>query len=393
MEGTAKAGVEQGRLLSRNFILVCASRAAFFSSMAVILPVLPLYVDHIGGGRAMMGLVIGIFTISIVILSPFIGRAADERGRKGLMLIGSAIFLIAAILYNFAVSIPLLLALRLFHGTGLANYNISSSAFAADISPSHRRGEAMGWFGMSNNLAMAVSPALGIPIYLSYGFNTLFLIAAAVAVVALLFTLPLSEPKRVKHRADGSRGQLFSRAALFPAAVVASLSFTYGMVVAFVSPFAIENGVENPGLFFTVWAIALLISRAAAGAISDRFGRATVIVPGLFMAALSMWMLPWATSLPVFTAASALYGLSFGAVHPALMALAIDRVSVENRGAAMGTFGTAFDIGIGLGSILLGLVLEFSDYSAMFYVTGVAPLLGIAAFAVRYRSGRSRAGA
>ena len=127
----------------------------------------------------------------------------------------------------------------------------------------------------------------------------------------------------------------------------------------------------NPGIFFTVFAVTLVLVRALAGKLSDSRGRKAVIVPGMLIITLGLFVLSIANSFSLFIAAAFLYGLGFGLVHPTIMALLVDRVSDRTRGAAMGTFTAAFDLGIGLGSIVLGVVLQYFGFMAMYLLGGL----------------------
>lgn len=382
---TAKTASNQGsqKLFTRDFIFLCLARLAFFGSMAFLLAVFPLYVVKIGGDKSDIGIVIGAFTLPIVILSPFVGRAADEWGRKGLMITGTVIFVISAILYNFAASLFLLILLRMFHGSGLSAFNTASSAYVADMAPIERRGEAMGYFGMVANLALAIAPALGVIIVDKYNFTILFIIAAGTACAALAITSVLRDKYRPPLRETGRpRPALFHKASFFPSFIMASLSVTWGAVVSFFILFAMERNISNPGYFFTAFAVVLIASRTVAGIMSDRLGREAVIIPGLVMTAIGMWTLCLANSMSMLMVVALIYGIGFGSAQPTLMAFTVDRVGGEGRGAAMGMLGASFDVGIAFGSVILGFVLQYTSFVVMFIIAGVVPLLGMAVFII-----------
>jgi len=148
--------------------------------------------------------------------------------------------------------------------------------------------------------------------------------------------------------------------------------------------------MTNPGLFFTVWAIMLIVVRPLAGWLSDRYGRLAVVMPGLILVVAGAWLLSMSSSVSVLFAVAVLCGLGFGSVHPALMALLTDRVEVGQRGAGMGTFTAAFDLGIGIGAIFWGLVLQFTSYGAMFFASGLVPAAGVLYLAFHRLGRRSR---
>ncbi|MCZ7400374.1 MAG: MFS transporter [Candidatus Methanoperedens sp.] len=332
------------KLFSRNFVLTSLSTITIFTSFYFLLVTLPIYILKLGGSESEIGLIIGVFTISAVLLRPFIGRELDRRGRKKILLAGSLVFLLSTLLYNYTTSVTTLLLLRVLHGAGWGAATTAASTLIADIAPLSRRGEAMGIFGMASNVAMAFGPALSIMLLDFSNFPTLFAVSASIALVSLLLVLPISETIVVHPKTS-----LFSKEALFPSAMMFTVSLTYGSIVSFLSLFAQKQGITNPGIFFTVFAITLIIVRALAGRLSDIKGRNYVIVPGLILIT-------------------------------SLMALLVDRATERTLGAAMGTFTAAFDLGIGAGSIVLGIVLQFYGFSIMYLLSGLIVLSGAVLF-------------
>ena len=363
------------KLFTKNFILTSLSTVTIFTSFYFLLVTLPIYILKLGGSESEIGLIIGVFTISAVVLRPFIGRELDSRGRKKILLAGSLVFLLSMLLYNYTTSVTSLLLLRVFHGLGWGAATTAGSTLIADIAPPSRRGEAMGIFGMASNVAMAFGPALSIMLLDSSNFPALFAVSASIALVSLLLVLPISETIVVHPK-----NPLFSKEALFPSAMMFTVSLTYGSIVSFLSLFARKQGITNPGIFFTVFAITLIIVRALAGRLSDIKGRNFVIVPGMVMITAGLWVLSTASSLSAFLISAFLYGMGFGFVHPSLMALLVDRVTEKTRGSAMGTFTAAFDLGIGTGSIVLGIVLQFYGFGIMYLLGGAIVLLGAVFF-------------
>src|SRR3972149_3686983 len=159
----------------------------------------------------------------------------------------------------------------------------------------------------------------------------------------------------------------FSRPALFPSAILVALTLTLGGILSFLPLFALEREMDPQGVggYFTVYAIALIISRAFAGTISDRFGRPAAVVPGLAAVDLALGILSLTRDLPTLLLVAAVYGVGFAAVHPTPMALTIDRAPAHGRGAAMATFSAAMDLGIGVGSMFWGLVVATSGFTQM----------------------------
>jgi MFS family permease len=299
----------------------------------------------------------GIFSATTVLLRPFVGKSADHRGRRVFILLGTCILALCAGLYTFARTVPLLLGLRVIHGVGWASFGTSINALVADVVPRSRAGEAMGYYGMFSNLAMAIGPAIGVILMTGYSFTVLFLASATLAVVSALLSSAIREPRRTASPVEtkvGNQG-IIGRTALFPSLILTLITITYGSIVTFVPLYAAKQGIGNPGFFFTACAIALIAARGFTGQLSDRYGQPAVIVPGLALATTALWILAGAGSFPAFLLAAWLYGLAFAAMQPAIMAMVVDRAAPSRRGAAMGTFSAAMDLGIGIGSVAWGI--------------------------------------
>ena len=240
----------------------------------------------------------------------------------------------------------------------------------------------MGYFGTASSVALAVAPLAAVALMGSYGFNEVFLAGAAFIAVAFLIILPIRDPGPAASfdgPPAGGQGRptlvwlnLIYRPALLPSITAFSVTLTYGALVTYLPLLAFRNSV-NPGVFFTVYAIFLIMARPLGGKLADAAGRRAAIVPGIAILALGLGILAFATDLPHFMMAAACYGIGFAFVTPSLMALTVDRAEPEARGAAMGTFSSAFDLGIGLGSILLGLLLEVTSFQVMYLTSaGIA---------------------
>lgn len=371
--------------MKRPLALLWAGAFAFFLSFYLLLSALPLYAREAGVSDRGIGLIIGCFAFASMAMKPWAGWASDRFGRKPLLLAGATIFLTASLAYGASATALALLAVRLLHGSGMGLYPTAASAVVADVAPPERRGELLGLFGAAANVAMAIGPIAGVAVAEWFGFLPLFAFSALVATAALaLSTLvpeTLREPKRIRLRADAT----LSRAALFPSLVVLCMMLTYGAQISFLPIYAHEQGI-NPGLFFLVFALVVAAVRGQAGGLSDWAGRAPVAAGGLGLAALALVMLVAMQSLAGLALAGMLYGIGFGAAQPALMAWCVDRVPPHDRGRAMGTYYTAFELGIAGGAMASGLAVSAVGFAATFLVGGGVALGGAAlALAGRFR--------
>ncbi|MBI4289360.1 MAG: MFS transporter [Chloroflexi bacterium] len=387
---TSSASRPKQPIFTRNFILASLNNFFTAASITLLLATLPIYVVQIGGRQSEVGLVMGAFSIAALLVRPFSGMAIDVWGRKRFMVLGGIGMALSPFLYIITASPLPLIGVRLLQGMAFSITSTAVTALVADISPPLRRGEAVGYFGMSNNLSMAAGPALGVLIMASAGFTNLFIVTAGIGLTSLVFSLLVHEPQRSPGARPARRSPLIERTALFPTLVFYFFALVVGAVVTFLPLFAVQRGLGNPGLFFTVQAVVLIVARNWTGQLSDRVGRGAVAVPGLLLGTISIVLLSQASSPPMFLGAAVLYALAFAAVQPSLMALVIDRVKPDVRGTAMGTYMLAMDAGVGSGALLWGLVSDAWGYPRMYMVVSLMPLIGMGLFLWVSRRARKR---
>lgn len=376
-------------LLSRPFVLICLATGFFYLSFYLILPVMPLYVASLGGTSTQIGLIIGLFAFVAMFMRPLAGWLIDTRGDRKVLVAGMAIFLLASLGYLLTPSVQGVLALRVFHGIGMGLFPTAATVVIAELAPPARRGEAMGWFGIANSISVILGPAGGLAVVTRLGYGTIFVVAAGVAALGLECIRQLPRPTRDPgRRARVPRPRdVFSRAALLPSTILLCLCVSYGAVIAFIPIVATQRGLANPGLFFTVYAAAMLLVRSKAGEISDRLGRAAVILPGMVITAVSLVALGLTSGPTGVLLGAAVFGVGFGCVQPALTALTADRVAPEERGKAMGTFYTAWELGIVVGAVGSGWILNLTTFSVVLMICSALALIG-AALSLRVRPAR-----
>jgi len=370
------------RLLSRAFALLWAATFFVFLSFYLLLPILPVYALRQGTPESAVGVIIGVFALASMVLKPWAGWALDWRGRKGLLVAGATIFGIACLGYPLARSVWSLLLLRIFHGFGMGLFPSAGGVVATDLAPARRRGEAMGVYGMAPNLALAIGPPLGVALEATLGYPGFFLTGAAIAGLGTALSTLVPETGHPTDPPPFRWAALLAPSALQPGAITLALFLTYGAVIAFLPLLTRALEAGNPGVFFTLMAVALVVIRTWAGQLSDRLGRRVVVLPALMVVAAAMALLAVADAAWTIYLAGFLFGLGVGSAQPALMAWATDRVAPEDRGRTMAVFYTAWELGIGGGAIALGLLLPLGGFPALFFASAVIALGG-AALALR----------
>ncbi|MDF2679210.1 MAG: major facilitator superfamily 1 [Brevibacillus sp.] len=367
------------RLWTKSFIQMMLGMLILFTGFYLLLPTLPLFIKQMGGSEAQVGLAAGVFTLTAVVFRPFVGGLLDRYGRRPFMIWGLVFFTLSMYLYDWIGGIAILLALRVLHGASWAFSTTAVSTSVTDIIPTSRRGEGMGWFGMAMTVAMAIGPMLGIWVIQNGSFHSLFLLATVLSVVAFLLVLTTKIPFLPK--AETKKIVIFEKSVLPVTSSLFFLAVAYGGITTFLPLFA-ESIKINPGTFFLVYALALTLARPFAGKLSDRLGEANVIVPSLLLTVVSLVVLSFASGLGGIIFAALLYGIGFGSAQPALQAANLRLAHPEKRGVATASFMTAFDLGIGLGSIALGWVSQYTGYEILFAVCAGSVALSAVVFVV-----------
>ncbi|WP_412679324.1 MFS transporter [Brevibacillus centrosporus] len=371
-------GLKEGNALwTKEFIILAMSNFMLFVAFQMLIPTLPVFITDKGGDQLAVGLVVSLFTVSALLVRPFTGKALDSMGRRPVLLSGLAIFLFSVFGYYWMASVALVLALRFVHGIGWGIVTTTYGTIVSDIIPAERRGEGMGYFGMFTNLAMAVGPLIGLSVSQSFGYGWLFGISGGLTGVAMILTrmVEIKAPISMTQPSAAAGGGLFEKKALFPALLALLTGVMYGGVVSFITLFGQEVGIENVGLYFLFNAISLMLVRPLAGKLFDKKGPFWVLMPGGVLTGIAVVVLSYSTTELGLIAAAILFGIGAGSVQPSLQAWTIQRVDPSRRGAATGTFFSAFDLGIGGGAMILGAIAKQTGFAMMYRYSLFAMIL------------------
>lgn len=366
-----KLQLEKPKIWTRDFVLICVTNLFLFMGFQMTLPTLPLFVKELGGSDQLIGLVIGIFTFSALLLRPYAGHALETKGRGFVYMIGLVIFIVSIGSFAFVTSIFFLFAMRVVQGVGWGMSTTASGTIATDLIPPSRRGEGMGYFGLSGNMALAFGPALGLFLVSSVSFKTLFLLISCLGIAGFILSSRIhykkvdeSETKSVPVKFD-----VYEPSALQPSILMFFVTVTFGGIASFLPLYAKQKGIEGIEYYFFMYAIFLLISRLFAGRIYDKKGHIYIYPPGAFCIVIAMLLLAWLPNTLVMLIAASLYGLGFGSVQPALQAWSVSRASENRKGMANATLFSFFDLGVGVGAIVFGQLAFFFGYGMIYVVS------------------------
>lgn len=254
------------KIFSRDFILGFFAQFAFSIAYHLLLPTLPIYLSRLGSKEAEIGILIGIFGISSLLLRPFIGKGLQKIPERYFMMAGSFISIITSGALIISPPFWPFLVVRLFQGVGFALFNTSAIMLIANISPDMHRGRSLGYFLLAINISFAIAPSLGIFIINHFNFNILFLSCLGLSLISLIITYKLSKKEIIYEKDSQSKiGHFINWNAMTPSIVGFFFIFIFGSLTTFFPLHAIESGISNPGFFFTTIAIMLILGRALGG--------------------------------------------------------------------------------------------------------------------------------
>ena len=387
------------RLWNRNYCKVMTANFTLFFAFYVLTPLLPLYLsEHFGATKDVIGLVLSGYTITALLFRPFSGYVVDSFPRKTVLMISFGAFAIFFAGYLAASTLLLFMIVRTLHGGPFGALTVANSTVAIDVLPSSRRTEGIGYYGLSNNLAMALAPTIGIFIYrYSHSFELLFWLALVVACVGWLVdsTVSLSAREMARPKSKLSLDRFFLVRGWLLGVNMVAFGFSFGVLSNYLAIYGKEvMGITGgTGAYFMLCSVGLILSRLQGGK-ALRQGRVThnagegmvisligytlfILMPTL--AKCSMVNVQWSMIIGYYGSAL-LIGLGNGHMWPAFQNMTINVASNSQRGTANSTILISWDIGMGLGILVGGVIAEFLGYAAAFWTVVLVNASGVACF-------------
>ncbi|MCD8009602.1 MAG: MFS transporter [Lachnospiraceae bacterium] len=353
---------------------------------------IPKYANYLGASATIVGMVSSMFAITALAIRPVAGPAFDYFSKKRLLNLSIAVITVAYIGYSLSSSVQMVMACRLLHGVGMGCVYPLSLAIASESLPDEKMGSGIGIYSLAQAVSSAVGPSIGLSLSGAIGYNKTFALGAVIMALAGVLSFGLKEPARTAQgKFHISVDKIIAKEALLPAFIMVFLAMSYSCINSFMAIYGAERGVSQIGLFFTVYAIFLMMSRPLSGTISDRFGLDKSIIPACLCFALSFFLISIADSLPIFLAAGAVSAFGYGACQPAIQALCMKCVPKERRGAGANTNYFGVDTGNLLGPVIAGRIAESvqastgnaaAGYSAMYRYMIIPILIGLVLFIV-----------
>lgn len=352
-------------------------------AIGAVLPVLPRYVHGpLDSGNIAVGVVIGSYAITGLLLRPFAGRLADHRGRRPTVLVGTALVAVGGFMYLLPFGIPGLIGARLVLGAGEGAVFTAGSAWIVDLAPLERRGRVIGLYGLSVWAGLSIGPLVGELVQQASGYTAVWLLAGFLPLLGAAIATRIPDPFRPSPRIAEEDHPLIAKEAVRPGTALALGAIGYGTIAAFVVLLLEARGVGHGATAFGAFATMVVLTRLVGGDLPDRVGPARVAIAAACVEAAGLATLGVAHSLPVALAGALAMGAAFSLLYPALSLIVVGSVSDRRRGAALGTFTAFFDAGVGLGAPLAGAAAALSSYEGAFFLSAMIALSSAAMTAV-----------
>ena len=367
----------------------------------MVLPVFPMLLINdfgISGGKA--GLIIATFTFSAMFARPFFAYFSDLYNRKTIFCAVMLAFSVLFLPYNLIVGgLAFFVVLRAIHGAAFGAVSVSGNAALIDIVHEKRRGEGFGYFGISNNIGMATGPLAGLYIYKmgEAGFYWIFVSAFLLGVLGVLCILQVKIPKDAKARQTPedrkfSFDKIYQIKGIYAGLSLLLLSFPYGLIVSFAPLYAQGLGIDGyVGLFFVSMSIGLVFSRITSGKLVDKGKLTKVIKKAALFISLSLLFFALIGYLGIesvsvkrglFYFVGFMFGLGYGMIFPAFNTLFVNLAPDNRRAAASSTYLTNWDLGLGTGLVLGGIIMENAGMSAAYLTAAATSFVGAMFFVI-----------
>lgn len=306
-------------LFTPSFIAVCSANLLFFIASFMMVPVLPIYLlDGLHASKSVVGIILSAYMIGALVMRPLSGFLADQFPRKILFLVCGILFAAQFEGYLLFNALALVGIVRALHGMSFGALSTSAATLAVDVIPIAKLGTGIGLYGMMGSLAMALGPMIGMLVLEAGSYDAVFITAMGCAAGGILLGLLVK-----KQRVTASRGEkisldrFFLKKGTYAFIGLVLMAFVYGLLVNYLSVFARERHVmANPGYFFLLMSLGLILSRLFAGGMIDKGYIGRLILGGkgtILLASLLFLFVPTET---VFFGSAVAFGLGFGMMSP-----------------------------------------------------------------------------
>jgi MFS family permease len=374
------------KLWNINYIRVMTANFMIYFAFYLLTPLLPLYLsEQFGATKDIIGIVLSGYTVAALLSRPFSGYLVDSFSRKKVLVICFFVFFVFFAGYIAAGTLLMFAIIRTLHGAPFGSVTVANSTVAIDVLPSSRRNEGIGYYGLSNNLSMAIAPSAGIYIYhATDNFEILFWIALAVALLGLwaASSVQLVQKEIVKNKAGLSLDRFFLTRAWLMAINIACFGFCFGVLSNYLAIYGKEQlGISSgTGTYFMILSAGLALSRLQ-GAKSLRAGKLTHNAAyGMVISLAGYVLFVSCHEMAAYYLSALLIGLGNGHMYPAFLNMFINVAHHNERGTANSSILTSWDLGFGIGILLGGVLAQYFGYQAAFWTVAAINACGVVLF-------------
>ena len=382
--------MEKARLITPSYCFILLANFLLYFGFWLLTPVLPFYLtENYHTSNATVGIVLSIYTVSSLCIRPFSGYLLDTFARKPLYLFAYFIFTLIFAGYMIAGILTIFIILRIVHGISFGMVTVGGNTVVIDIMPSARRGEGLGYYGLSNNLAMSIGPMFGL--FLHSGgasYTTIFSYSLGSCVLGFLAACLVKTPYKPPVKREPISLDRFILLKGLPAGFsLLLLSIPYGMTTNYVAMYAQQIGIAvETGFFFTFMAVGMAVSRLFSGRLVDKGKITQVILAGLYLVCFCYfsltacgWLVNWNYDFTVFLffLIALLLGIGFGTMFPAYNTLFVNLAPNNQRGTATSTYLTSWDVGIGIGMLSGGYIAEISTFKMAYFFGAILTVVSL----------------
>jgi MFS family permease len=364
---------------NRVFLSIFFTNLAMNFGQSTSNTLLSKYADFLGAPATMVGLLMSMFTITAILFKIVSAPAMDTYNKRNLVMLATCVLAVSFFGYGASRTMSWLMVFRLVQGAGQAFANVCCLAMVSEAIPKEKYATGIGYFSLAQVIAQALGPTVGLWLLGLYGYSTTFIISGAIMVAAFLSTMLIRIPFTRTKKLHISLSNVIAKEALIPSAVMMFLYVGFAVINSFLVVYAGKLQVQgNIGLFFTVYALTMLLTRPVLGKLTDRFGLVRVSVPAICLTIVSFFLISAARTLPMFLLAAFLNACGFGACTPSIQSLSMKCVRPERRGAGSSTNFIGMDVGTLIGPVIAGWLAEAIHYPAMWRLITVSQMLAVA---------------
>lgn len=363
---------------ANNFFLTLTATTLFISTYYLLLPVLPIHMQLMGGTKFTIGLIMGLFSASSLIFRPLAGRASDRRGPLIIMKLSILIFFFTPLFFIFN-SFLLITFVQLLYGFTIGAFTISSATTITNSIPANKMSQAIGIHSISLILAKGISPTLGTLLYKQTSIYHVIGSTLIAALAAFVITTRISAiPPQPTANELPFKKVMSHKMVWVPSLTLLTVTFTFGNIMTMLPLMALERGIEHYSWFFVVNTSAVVFTRLLTGK-QTRLSHESIIALSLLAVFVSVMIIARGNTLSLLLFAAFIYGLGYGGAYPALTTLVVLNTPSEIRGVAFGLFTAFFDIGVTLGAFWGGFS-EYLGFQVIYFSASLTPLVGLLIF-------------